>query len=42
MNGTNLLWRNAKRARRMSNWAPRLMLAEARMRALIEGFGGRG
>jgi hypothetical protein len=41
MNGSQFLWRSAKRARRVSNWAPRLMMAEARMRAMIESFGAR-
>ena len=40
MNGSKILWVSAKRARRMSNWAPRLMLAVARLRAVILGFGG--
>ncbi len=38
MNGSHFLWSSAKRARRLSNWAPRLMLAEARLRALIDQF----
>ncbi|MFT4792472.1 MAG: hypothetical protein ACJAVR_001059 [Paracoccaceae bacterium] len=38
MNGSKLIWLTAQRARRLENWAPRLMMAEARMRAMIEAM----
>jgi hypothetical protein len=41
MNGSKFLWLSALRARRMANWAPRLMLAEARMRAMIQELNAR-
>lgn len=35
MNGSEFHWRGVKRAKRLSAWGPRLMLAEARMREQI-------
>lgn len=38
MNGTEFIWKGAQQARRRAGWGPRLMLAEARMRAAIFGL----
>lgn len=35
MNGTEFFWKGLKKARRQAGWGPRLMLAEARMRAQL-------
>jgi hypothetical protein len=38
MNGSEFLWRGLQRRRRHTNWMPRLMMAEARMREMIALF----
>jgi hypothetical protein len=39
MNGSEHLWRGAQRLHRKMNWMPRLMMEEARLRAIIAKFG---
>lgn len=38
MNGSEYLWRGAQRLRRELNWMTRLMMEEARLRAIIAKF----